>query len=344
MNFVDPKNDLAFKKIFGDENHTTILISLLNSILGFEGVDKIVSVNIANPYQVPRIKDLKESILDVNAENQRGEKFIVEMQGKDESNFKKRSVYYTSKAYVKQLKSGEGYDTLQKVYFIAFVNFNMFDSEDYLSRHMILNLETMNQDLNSFEFAFIELQKFNKELCELETILDKWVFFIKNASNLTMIPKELNSIDELKEAFQIANQGMWSQDELDIYEHMIFEEHAERYRMENEFSKGMKQGIQKMSSEVAKEKTERLKAEEREAEAKEREEQAKEREAEAKEREEQAKEREEQAKEREAEAKEREEQAKADKQKAEEREIQIVEALAKSMNISIEEAKKMFLS
>ena len=36
MKFADPKNDLAFKKIFGNENHKNILISFLNAILDFK--------------------------------------------------------------------------------------------------------------------------------------------------------------------------------------------------------------------------------------------------------------------------------------------------------------------
>jgi predicted transposase/invertase (TIGR01784 family) len=88
---------------------------------------------------------------------------------------------------VSQLKKGENYSKLQKVYFIAFINFNMFESKGYLSRHLILNLETHEQDLDSFNFSFIELKKFNKQLNELENVLDKWVYFIKNAKNLTVI-------------------------------------------------------------------------------------------------------------------------------------------------------------
>ncbi|MBT4605991.1 MAG: transposase, partial [Thiotrichales bacterium] len=37
MKFADPKNDIAFKKIFGDKNKTAVLISFLNAILEFEG-------------------------------------------------------------------------------------------------------------------------------------------------------------------------------------------------------------------------------------------------------------------------------------------------------------------
>ena len=61
MIFADPKNDLAFKKIFGDKNKREILISFLNSVL--ELPSPIKSLSIASPYQVPRIKDLKDTYL-----------------------------------------------------------------------------------------------------------------------------------------------------------------------------------------------------------------------------------------------------------------------------------------
>ena len=56
MKFADPTNDMAFKKIFGDENKTEVLISFLNSILDFQDTKIIKSVTIANPYQVPKIR------------------------------------------------------------------------------------------------------------------------------------------------------------------------------------------------------------------------------------------------------------------------------------------------
>ena len=82
MTFADPKNDLAFKKIFGDENHKDLLISFLNATLDFKNEKVIVDVTLANPYPVPRIPDFKETILDIKAKNKEGENFIVEMQKK----------------------------------------------------------------------------------------------------------------------------------------------------------------------------------------------------------------------------------------------------------------------
>ena len=79
--FVDPKNDVAFRKIFGDENRKGILISFLNNILEFAGTNKeIVDITIKNPYQVPKLKELKETILDIKAVDKRNIHYIIEMQ------------------------------------------------------------------------------------------------------------------------------------------------------------------------------------------------------------------------------------------------------------------------
>ncbi|MBF0336287.1 MAG: PD-(D/E)XK nuclease family transposase [Nitrospirae bacterium] len=62
MKFVDVRNDVAFKKIFGNENKKGILISFLNSVLDLNGDRAIDDITILNPYQAPDITTLKESI------------------------------------------------------------------------------------------------------------------------------------------------------------------------------------------------------------------------------------------------------------------------------------------
>ena len=245
MQFADPKNDLAFKKIFGDENHKNILISFLNSILDFKDEKTIINVELVNPYQVPRIAELKETILDIKATNANKETFIVEMQRKDLGNFTKRSLYYTSKAYVSQLEKGNDYTRLKKVYFIGLLNFNIFNNKDFISRHLIINQETSTQDLEDFEFTFIELPKFNKELKELNSILDKWIYFIKNASNLTIIPKEYETIQEFQDAFKIVTQTLWDKKELEIYDYIALKEFDDINALRTAERKGLEKGIEK---------------------------------------------------------------------------------------------------
>ena len=245
MKFADPKNDLAFKKIFGDENHKNILISFLNAVLDFRDEKSIVSVSLANPYQVPRIPELKETILDIKATNRSGENFIVEMQKKDLGDFTKRSLYYTSKAYVEQLPSGKDYTVLKKVYFIGILNFNIFENEKYISRHLIINQETNKQDLSDFEFTFIELPKFTTKLEKLTSILDKWIYFIKNASDLKMVPEQYEKIEEFKEAFTIATQTSWGKKELEVYDYIMLKEFDELNALKTAERKGMKKGLEK---------------------------------------------------------------------------------------------------
>ena len=245
MRFVDPKNDIAFKKIFGDENHKEILISFLNAILGFKGKNKIEKVKLLNPYQAPKIEELKETILDIQATNEKDETFIVEMQRKDLSNFEKRSLYYTSKAYIQQLDKGKDYSKLQKVYFIGIVNFKMFEGKNCITKHLIVNQETQKQDLDMFEFVFVELPKFKikkNEIEKLESIEDKWIWFLKHTQKLEVIPEKLEKIEEFKEAFVIASQYKWSKKDIEVYDYIALKEYDDINALETSFGKGKVEG------------------------------------------------------------------------------------------------------
>ncbi len=216
MKFVDPKNDLAFKKIFGDNNKTEILISLLNALLNLPY--DIVSITNISPYQPPIIKILKNSSLDIKAKDTTGREFVVEMQVEPNDNFGKRAFYYLAKAFVNQIKVGDDYQELKSAYFLGFLNFNLFNGNDYKTNHILINQSTGNQDLSFIELNFVELKKFNKTEDELDNIVDKWIYFIKNAINLDHIPKSTTD-KALLEAYDAANQNQWSIQELDAYEY-----------------------------------------------------------------------------------------------------------------------------
>ena len=89
MKFVDVKNDIAFRKIFGNENRNETLISFLNAVLDFHGDQRIKQVSILNPYQLPKLKGGKVTIIDVKATDQVGRTYIIEMQVGDIDGFEK---------------------------------------------------------------------------------------------------------------------------------------------------------------------------------------------------------------------------------------------------------------
>ena len=89
MMFINPKTDFAFKKIFGSQQSTDILISFLNAIL-YDGAETIVDLEIIDPYQSSQIKGVKDSFLDVKATLDNQTTVIVEMQVLNVLGFEKR--------------------------------------------------------------------------------------------------------------------------------------------------------------------------------------------------------------------------------------------------------------
>ncbi len=242
MKFVDIKNDIAFRKIFGNENRKETLISFLNAILDFQEAQRIIEVNILNPYQLPKLKGGKVTIIDVKATDQAGQTYIVEMQVGDIDGFAKRVLYYSSKTYSDQIKRADFYRKLQPVIFIGVLDFVQTENKNYISRNQIRDVETGEQTIRDMEFNFIELPKFNKQLHELSTLSEKWVYFIKNAENLEVLPENIDD-EGLISAYEEANIQTWTQEELDAYEYAFMREEDERARLDKAKQAGKEEMI-----------------------------------------------------------------------------------------------------
>lgn len=244
MRFVDIKNDVAFRKIFGNEQKTAPLISFLNASLELEGDSRVVSVRLVNPYQFPRIAGEKATALDVRATDQSGRKFVVEMQVADKTGFKKRVQYYTSRDYSMQIDRGDDYPLLQPAYFVGILDFPFGTDTNYHTRHLILNKVTCEHLLKDIQFSFIELPKFTKELHQLETPIDKWTYFIKHSKKLQVIPDFANEDEGLKTAFLEADKYLWDKEELIAYDNISIREQDERGEREFAINKAMQQGLE----------------------------------------------------------------------------------------------------
>ena len=242
MKFVDPKTDIAFKKIFGDQAHKNILIEFLNELLELEY--PIEDVKISNSYQPPHLYGLKETTLDIKAKDTSGRAFIVEMQVEKDRTFAKRAMYYSSKAYSQQLDKTEKYHLLKPVIFLGILDFSIFDHQSPCSRHLILNGENQSHDLKDLEFNFIELPKFTKLEPELTTLADKWLYFLKHADDLQQIPHNADT-PALQEAYQIAALHHWTQEELDIYESQGLKLGRDRNVVETAREDGIAEGLAK---------------------------------------------------------------------------------------------------
>ena len=248
MQFINPTNDYAFKRIFGNEKHPQVLISFLNAVLDFPPKQKVVQVEILNPYQAPKIEALKETVLDVRAMDATGRSFIVEMQVEPQKVFGKRAMYYAANSYTQQLKKGDDYEKLNKVYFIGILKFSAMKSENWLSNHLILNKTTYEHYLEDFEFSFIELPKFKKMENQLVGIVEKWTYFVKylGRKDDEVDYKQLfKGEPAILEALEIAEYHSLNKAEKEIYEYREKKRRDEYEVIRTAEEKGEKRGIEK---------------------------------------------------------------------------------------------------
>ena len=94
MKFVDITNDIAFRKIFGNDSKKKSLISFLNAVINLPKNEQVIDVEITNPYQLGKLSGGKSTIVDVKAKDEKGNIFIVEMQVAEFDYFNKRILYY----------------------------------------------------------------------------------------------------------------------------------------------------------------------------------------------------------------------------------------------------------
>ena len=110
--------DFAFKALFAP--NPDLLMSLINSFPSFQGANRIKNLKVLNPEIPKELSHEKLSILDIKAENEKGEKFLIEVQAFPQSSFTKRALFYWAKVYYRSLSKGENYEQLKKSIFHQF--------------------------------------------------------------------------------------------------------------------------------------------------------------------------------------------------------------------------------
>jgi predicted transposase/invertase (TIGR01784 family) len=193
--FADPKTDFAFKRIFGSEEHKSVLVAFLNDMLDLDEPHRIVAVELLPPEQRPTVAELKLSIVDVKCTDARGVTYVVEMQVLQVEGFEKRVVYNVAKAYVNQIARGELYPDLNDVVGITICDFELWPDNGerkipMLSRWRMTEQQTGSKELGQIRLVFLELPKYDASRPP-QTVVEKWAYFFREADNLTVVPEVL---------------------------------------------------------------------------------------------------------------------------------------------------------
>jgi len=206
--YINPHTDFGFKKLFGTEANKYLLQELLPVLLG--RADRITSLRYMNPEQLGRSEGDRKAVYDLYCETDNGEKFIVEMQRTYQEFFKDRSVYYSTFPIQEQAKKGVDWDfELNAVYTVGILNFEFRDGNTavkqypYLHHVQLSDTETGRVFYDKLTYVYLELPKFTKKEDELDTLMDKWMFVLKNLAVLDDRPKALQD-RVFKRLFRIA--------------------------------------------------------------------------------------------------------------------------------------------
>jgi len=251
MQFLNPCIDVAFKKIFGSEEHKRVTISFLNSILELTGQRAIKNVQFLNTEQHELRDKKKENYLDILCTDQVDNTYIIEVQVERVKTFDKRITYYATKTYALQLGAAQSYYKLKPVIAIAVLGFTLFPKKKaYKSIHNLLDIKTHEHDLEELTFAFIELPKFEKTENELVTNEDKWLYFLKNIDEQNHVPAPLNK-GEFEEACHAIERMTWTEAEINAYDYSIIKTTDVQGGLELAFEDGEKKGETKGKREKA---------------------------------------------------------------------------------------------
>ena len=191
--YINPFTDFGFKKLFGEEANSDLLIDFLNSLL--PDIAPITELTFLKNEQLGATPADRKAIFDLYCQNERGEKFIVELQKAKQLYFKDRSLYYATFAIQEQAIVGEWNFKLQKVYCVSIMDF-IFDEhtqhqEKFRHDVQLVETETNAVFYDKLRFVFLEMPKFNKTEAELETHYDKWLYVLKNLARLQDLPPRL---------------------------------------------------------------------------------------------------------------------------------------------------------
>lgn len=251
--YINPFTDYGFKKLFGEEINKDLLLDFLNELLKSEQ-GQIKNLTYLKNEHLGTTEVDRKAIFDLYCENEKGEKFIVELQKSKQNFFKDRTVYYSTFPITQQAKRADWNYELQAVYTIALLDF-VFEADKNEPNKFrydvkLTDIETQKVFYDKLTFIYLEMPKFNKTVDQLETRFDKWLYVLKNLNKLDRVPDKLreqifNKVFETAEIAKFNTQQVLSyEDSLKYYRDMRNSIETAKDEKANEIAKNMlKKGL-----------------------------------------------------------------------------------------------------
>ena len=242
--YLDPKNDLTFKRVFGEHKH--LCISLINSMLPLE--KPITKIEYQTGELIPVLTDiLRNTVVDVRCTDSVGKQFLVEMQLHWDESFKSRVLLNASKAYVMQLEKSYPVKLLKPVYALNFVNDSFEKSKEmeneYFHHYKIVNIKHSEKQIKGLEFIFVELPKFKPKNRAEKKLHQLWLRFLTEINEeTTEIPEDMMKNELIREAIGYMERSAYTKEELDAYQQWKIDAMTATAMIENARAEGKTEG------------------------------------------------------------------------------------------------------
>ena len=251
--YINPFTDYGFKRLFGEEPNKDLLLDFLNELLK-EEQGQIKDLTFLKNENLGASEVDRKAIFDIYCENEKGEKFIVELQKTKQSFFKDRTLYYSTFPIRDQARRADWNYELKAVYTVAILDF-VFDEDKaqpdkYRYDVKLTDQETKQVFYDKLTFIYLEMPKFNKTVEELETRFDKWLYVIRNLNRLDRVPDKLREqiFDKLFETAEIAR---FTPEQVRSYEDSLKYYRDLKNSLDTAREEGMIEGIEKGIEKVA---------------------------------------------------------------------------------------------
>jgi len=254
--FIDPMSDFGFKRFFGSEPNKDLLISFLNGI--FRGRKQIKGLIYNKNEHLGDNRTEGGAVFDLLCTGTDGERFIIEVQRARQDNFKKRTLFYTSRLISDQAPKGNrarwNYD-IKEVYLIALLDSFLLEGtseKEYLHDICLCNRDSKEIFYDGLGYIYIELIKFVKNEAELKTDLDRWLYVLKNMSRMKKMPLYLRK-PIFEKLFNIAEYSNLTKEEKIMYDSSLKRKWDNENALDYAIREAKRQGRYEEAIEIARE-------------------------------------------------------------------------------------------
>ncbi len=245
MRYLDPKADLTFKKVFGQ--HKDLTISLINALLPLPEGGEVTDIEYLTPELMPETPMGRNSIVDVRCRDAQGRQFLVEMQTVWSQAFMARVLFNSSKAFVRQIEGGAGYQLLQPVYSLNLVNAVFMPDlpDEFIHNYNIVHELHSDKIIEGLHLTFVELKKFKPQSIAERKMAVLWLRFLTEITpDIDEAPEDLLDNELTSKALDEVRKSAFSESQLYTYEKFWDAVSVEKTLLYDAETKGQARGME----------------------------------------------------------------------------------------------------